>query len=199
MARQAHRLQHVRRLERARRARGSGRHRDPFEIERDQQRLGFDALEADVGRVRHARARATRSRRYSAPTTRMPLSSRSRSADRRGARHPSSSSRAEPRTPMPIIARDILGSRPPVALLLAAAEKGRQAHAALRPQRADALRAVELVRRDATSSRRPAPARSPESCPRSAPRRCERARRARARSSRAPQSAESCRFRCWHA
>src|SRR5918993_2509735 len=37
MARQVHGLQHVRRLERARRARRSGRYRDAFEVERNQQ------------------------------------------------------------------------------------------------------------------------------------------------------------------
>ena len=57
---QPHRAQHVRRLERARRAGRSGRHRDAFEIERDQQALGLDAIEADVRRVRHARRRARR-------------------------------------------------------------------------------------------------------------------------------------------
>ena len=55
-----HRLQHVRRLERARRARRAGRDRDAFEVERDQQRLGLDAIEADVRRVRHARRRRLR-------------------------------------------------------------------------------------------------------------------------------------------
>ena len=33
---------------------------NPFEVERDQQALGLDAVEADVGRVRHARRRARR-------------------------------------------------------------------------------------------------------------------------------------------
>src|SRR3954468_895629 len=46
--RKAHRAQHVRRLERSRRTGGAGRDGDAFEVERDQQALGFDALEADV-------------------------------------------------------------------------------------------------------------------------------------------------------
>jgi hypothetical protein len=52
--------QYVRGLERARRAGRPGRHREPFEVQRDQQRLRFDAVEADVRRVRHARATARR-------------------------------------------------------------------------------------------------------------------------------------------
>src|SRR5467141_1242220 len=42
--REAHRAQHVRGLERARRAGRSGRHRDAFEVECDQQALGFDVI-----------------------------------------------------------------------------------------------------------------------------------------------------------
>src|SRR6185312_9736917 len=54
MRRQPHRLQHVRRFERPRRAGRASRHRDAFQVERDQQALSLDAIEADVGRVRNA-------------------------------------------------------------------------------------------------------------------------------------------------
>ncbi len=57
--RQADRRQHVRRLGRAARARRAARHRESLEIERDQQRLAVDSVEADirsVGRPRRARA-----------------------------------------------------------------------------------------------------------------------------------------------
>src|SRR5262245_2736614 len=47
-----HRAEHVRRLERARGAGRPGRYRYAFEIQRDEQALGFDAIEADVRRVR---------------------------------------------------------------------------------------------------------------------------------------------------
>ena len=56
----AHGLQHVRRLQRARRAGRTGRHRDALEVQRDQQALGLDPIEADIGRVRHARRRRRR-------------------------------------------------------------------------------------------------------------------------------------------
>ena len=67
--RQAHGLENVRRFERARRTRGPGRHRDALEVERDQQRLRLDAVEADVGRVRNAAiGRAVHGRaRHAAP------------------------------------------------------------------------------------------------------------------------------------
>src|SRR6476646_841680 len=52
--REPHRAQHVGRLERSGRACRSGRHGDPFEIERDEQALSFDAVEADVRRIWHA-------------------------------------------------------------------------------------------------------------------------------------------------
>ena len=82
---EAHRPQHVRRLERAGRAGRPGRDGDALEIERDQQALGLDAIEADVGRVRHPRV--------ARPLTTVPghalrgcrLSSRSRSAPTRAA------------------------------------------------------------------------------------------------------------------
>src|SRR5262249_41319906 len=45
--RQSHRAQDVRRLERARGAGGACRHGEPFEVERNEQRLGFDAVERD--------------------------------------------------------------------------------------------------------------------------------------------------------
>src|SRR5690348_3718600 len=56
--RQAHRAEHVRRLQCAGRAGGARRDGEALEIERDEQRLRLDAVEADVGRVRHARASA---------------------------------------------------------------------------------------------------------------------------------------------
>src|SRR5688572_17431045 len=51
---EAHCAQDVRRLEGTGRARGTRGHRDPFEIERNQERLRLDSFEADVGRVGHA-------------------------------------------------------------------------------------------------------------------------------------------------
>ncbi len=64
---QSHRPQHVRRLERSGRAGRSGGHGDAFEIERDQQRLGLDAIEADVRRVGHARDAIAVDRRARTP------------------------------------------------------------------------------------------------------------------------------------
>ena len=149
MRREAHRPQHVRRLERARRAGRAGRHRDAFEVERDQQRLGLDAVEADVGRVRHARVagavdrraagrapgprsrgdRAARDRR-AASVASLPAASVARR--RRGRRSPATFS---------VPARRLRSCLPPVRI-------ARDARAALDPQRAGALRAVELVRRE---------------------------------------------------
>ena len=84
MVRVAHRLQHVRRLERARGAGRARRHRDAFQVECDEQRFRLHPIERDVGGVGHPRrplavdaAPGTRSR--------MPCSSRSRSAAMRGA------------------------------------------------------------------------------------------------------------------
>src|SRR5262245_46768757 len=53
MSREPHRPQDVRRLERARRTRGTGRHRDALEVERDQQAFGLHPVETDVRRVRY--------------------------------------------------------------------------------------------------------------------------------------------------
>src|SRR5205823_2148558 len=53
--RKPHRAQHVRRLQRARRAGRACRYGDTFEIERNEQALGFDMIEADVRGVGHAR------------------------------------------------------------------------------------------------------------------------------------------------
>ena len=57
---QAHRAQDVRGLERARRAGGAGRHRDAFEIERDQQRLRFDRSKLMLVVFGHPRVAARR-------------------------------------------------------------------------------------------------------------------------------------------
>ena len=85
MVREAHRLEDVRRLEGARRARRTGRHGDALEIERDQQRLRLDAVERDVGGVGHRGPADRRSPTCPARWSRMPCSSRSRSAATRGA------------------------------------------------------------------------------------------------------------------
>ncbi len=143
----AHRLQHVRRFERARRARRSGRHRNAGEVEADQQRLGFDALDADVGGVRHARrggavAIGARHRRQDA---------RLQPIAQRGETRPfgvdlapgdlGGDAESDQR-------RHVLGARAAIALLAAAGHEGQHAHAALDPQRARAFRTVELVRGD---------------------------------------------------
>src|SRR5690242_5670594 len=51
MEREPHRLQDVRWFQCTRRAGGSGGDRDAFQIEGDQERLRFDAVETDVRRV----------------------------------------------------------------------------------------------------------------------------------------------------
>src|SRR4051812_31345479 len=54
MRRESHRAQHVRRLQGPGGAGRSRRYGESLEIQSDQQRLGFDAVEADVGGVRDA-------------------------------------------------------------------------------------------------------------------------------------------------
>ena len=179
---EAHRLQHVRRLERARRTGRAGRHRDALEIERDQQRLGLDAIEADVGRVRHARlARAVDAR---CPAPRAGCPPRADRAARPDARPSSAILLAAIRaaTPMPTMPGDVLGAGAAAALLPAAGQQRQHAHAALDPERADALRPVELVRRDRQQVDAERLDVRSESCPPTAPHRCGTARRARARS-----------------
>src|SRR5581483_4020539 len=51
--RESHRLEHVRRLQRAGRAGGPGRYGDTFEVQGDQQRLRLDPVEADVRGIWH--------------------------------------------------------------------------------------------------------------------------------------------------
>ena len=48
---QPHRLEHMRRLQRPRRAGRAGGDGNALEIQRNQERLGLDPVEADVGRV----------------------------------------------------------------------------------------------------------------------------------------------------
>jgi len=43
----------MRRFNRSRRTRRTSRHRQSFQVERDDQRLAFDALKTDVGRIGH--------------------------------------------------------------------------------------------------------------------------------------------------
>ncbi len=139
------------------------------------------------GRCR-ARARARRA------------SSRSRSAAMRGAASAASSAaRTSAATPMPasagtfsVPARRLRSCRPPVT-------NGSEPHAAPHPQRAGALGPAELVRRQSTAGRRPAPARRPAACRPSAPRRCGRARRGCAPARPVRRSAAPCRSRCWRA
>ena len=67
MRRQSHRLEYVRRLECARGTRRPRRDRNPFQVERNQQRLRLDAVEADVGRVGDSWFSRTVSRRARHP------------------------------------------------------------------------------------------------------------------------------------
>ena len=131
---QSHRLQHVRRLERSRRACRAGGYRDAFEVERDQQRLGFDAIEADVRRVRHARLGDAVDAPCPVTARRMPASSRSRSA---ASRAPSSAIFARAIARGHAHADDaghVLGAGAAAALLLAAGQQRQQAQPAPDPQ-----------------------------------------------------------------
>ena len=59
---QPDRRQHMRWLRRAARTRRAARYRESLEVERDQQRLAIDAVEANVGSVARRAARPRRSR-----------------------------------------------------------------------------------------------------------------------------------------
>ena len=124
-----HGLQHVRRLQRPGRTGGSGRDRDALQIQRDQQRLGLDAIEADVRRVRHARRRRPVDRGAGTPRS-TPASRRSRSAASRAASSailPRASRAATPRPTMPatfsVPARRLRSCLPPVISGAAAAPR----------------------------------------------------------------------------
>ena len=198
--RQAHRLQHVRRLERARRAGRSGRHGDAFEIERDQQALGLDALEADVGRVRHARlARAVdRGARHrargcppradrAAPPTRVAfgrhLAARQRAPRRPGRRSPATFS---------VPARRLRSCLPPV--IVGCIRVPRLIHSAPAPFGPLNLCAESDSR--STPSARTSTGILPDRLHRVGVH--QRAVLVRDRA-RAPRPAESCRSRCWRA
>ena len=100
---EAHRAQHVRGLDAARRAGGAGRDRDALEVEGDQQGLGLDALERDVGGVRQPRARRRCGGRPGSASSRASSRSRSaRDARRLGRRGPRARARAAaPKPTMP--------------------------------------------------------------------------------------------------
>ena len=177
----SHRLQHVRRLERARRAGRARRHRDAFEVERDQQRLGLDPIEADVGGVRHPR---TGARRYARCRARRPgcPARAGRAAPRRAApRWPASRGRsaaAMPRPAMPatfsVPARRLRSWRPPVTN--GSSRTPRRIHRAPVPLGPSNL-CAESDSRSTPSARDVDRA----SCRPSARRRCGTARRARGR------------------
>ena len=144
--RQPHRPQHVRRLERARRAGRAGRHGDPLEVERDQQRLGLDAVKADVGGVRHALAAAVDRRVGHRFQDRgfQPVAQRAqpgRLAGQLAAGQRRRHAEADD-------GRHVLGAGAPVPFLTPAGRGGGEARPAPDPECAGALRAVELVRRD---------------------------------------------------
>ena len=129
-----------------RRAGRARRYRDPFEIQRDQEGLGFDPIEADVRGVRYPRiARAVDvGIRHGREDTVLETIAQRREPCRLVAhlRHGALCG-----NPHPDDAWHILRTCPAIAFLLAAAEKRRQAHAALGPQRPDALRPIKFVRR----------------------------------------------------
>jgi hypothetical protein len=140
---EAHRLEHVRRLERARRARRSGRHGDALEIERDDERFGLDALEADVAGVGDAGvgpAVDVRAGHGGEEIALERVAQRGHAADLGEARPGACGGDAEADQ-----CRDVLGAGAAVALLASAGHLRDQPRAAAHPQRAGALRAGELV------------------------------------------------------
>ena len=144
MGREAHGAQDVRRLERSRRAGRPGRHRDSLEVERDQEALGFDAVEADVRRVGDARrsdtvdcrpADALQDAVFEAiAQPRQPI------AFARQLVHSKAGRDAEPDN-----RRHVFGPGAPIALVLAARHRRHHSRAAFDPQRAGAFRPSDFV------------------------------------------------------
>jgi len=133
-------------LERAGGARRSRRHRHAFEVERDQQALGLDPIEADVGRVRHPRTDGPvhdRPRNRTEDAGLQPIAKRRqppalfRHLARRDARRHSHSDDAG----------DVFGPGAAAAFLASAGQDRHHPQAAPNPERTDALGPVELVRR----------------------------------------------------
>ena len=197
--RQPHRLEHVRGLERSRRARRPGRHGDAFEVERDEQRLGLDPLEADVGGVVRPAGRGSPLTTVPVTRDRMPASSRSRSAPDAALVSGEIAPGLDGGDAEADHGGHVLGAGAAVPLVAAAGENRRDARAASNPERAGALGAAKLVARQrqqvrAQCARRPRPA-----CPRSGRRRCGTRRRRRARRRPARRWAARSRSRCWRA
>ena len=114
------------------RAGGAGRDGDALQVERDQQRLGLDAIEADVRRVRHAR--------LPPPLTAVPVTPRedalleaiAQRRESRRLRRPSLPRASSRRDAEADDAGDVLRAGAAAALLLAA---GHRAGAAGAPRR----------------------------------------------------------------
>ena len=143
---QAERAQDVRGFERARRARRSGRDGDALEVERDDQRFAFDALETDVRGVRHAAIAIAvdhRSRHPLEDAALETISERSDSSvggDETLAGQLRGDTQSDER-------RHIFSACATAPLLSAACQNRREADAAANPDGAHAFGAAELVRR----------------------------------------------------
>ena len=141
----AHRLQHRRRLERLRRARRAGVHGDAVLVEREQDRLGLDAVDAEAQQVRERPPIADRRTARRPGPRRRPSRPRSMSARCAAASAATSTSAARGAEARPTRARS--RSRPAAP---APARRRRATAATRRPaaheQRARALRSAELVR-----------------------------------------------------
>ena len=173
--RQAHRAQHVRRLERSGRAGRSGRDGDALEIERDQQRLGLDAVEADVAScsgTRRSRIAVDGGARHDGEDAALePIAQRGRLS--RPTR-PSCARASAAATPSPAIAgtfsvpaRRLRSCRPPV--MCGISRTPRRIHSAPMP-----FGPPNLCAGERRADRRRASGPTPESCRPTARRRCER-------------------------
>ena len=143
---QPHRLEDVRWLECARRAGGARRHRHALEIERNQQALGLDAVEADVGGVRDTRFANPVDRGAGDRAEDSLLEAIAKLLHTHGLRRQlaSGKTRGNPQTRN---GRNVLGAGAPVTFVLAAGQDRVHSCAALDPQRAGSLRSIELVGR----------------------------------------------------
>ena len=118
----------------------------PFEVERDEQRLGLDTVEADVGRVGHppGRVAVDDGARHAGQDPGFETVPQARDVARSvlELRPGDAGGGAQPRD-----GRHVLGTRPATPLLPAAGRGRDQPPAAPHPERAGALRPVELVGR----------------------------------------------------